>query len=789
MQKLFPLLLCIFFITDSTIAQTKYSRVKIDLSKTSMEELSKLGLETDHGSYIPGVHFVNDFSEQELALINNAGIQNYVIVEDLKVDYLTKKNQIEKRSQNCEEVDLYEYETPINYTYGSMGGYHTYDEMIEVLADMHEKYPNLITAIDKVDGIKTWEDNDIIWLKVSDNPNVDEDEPEALYTALHHAREPNSLSQMIFYLWYLLENYETDDQVRYLVDNTEMYFMPCLNPDGYKYNELTDPEGGGFWRKNRRPDLDPERVGVDLNRNYGFFWGFDDFGSSPNMNSSVYRGPEAFSEPETQAVRAFCMQHNFQIALNYHTHGNLLIHPWAYNDLPTEEDSLFKTMGRSMTQENDFVLGTVTETVGYVANGGSDDYLYGEEADKDKIYAYTPEVGNRFWPTQSEIDQLNKSTLKHNLVTANLLLKYHDVNVRNLAPVTSERDGTFDLEIVRAGFKDGGINISLSSHDKTQMEIIPFFHIVALDQTEKYTVPIHYFISDDAPSLQEFGFDVIVGQGGYTDTIPYTFTLRETTSEEVLLDEFIDLNNWETESGLWGLTEEEFVSPPFSLTDSPGATYGNDRVDSIVFAEQISLEDSDFTTLKFSGRWEIEYNYDYVLVQVSNDGGDNWTSLCGNYTRPGRNTHGTNDPLIDGTQTDWVVEEMDLSDYSGEVINLRLMFVSDVGVQLDGFYIDDIILENDMLINTSTENTLDANALKVYPSLNNGTFDVEVESQLADGETVLEVLNIQGQLMYRGKVNSTRETLTLESISKGIYIVKLTDNTGKTLSRKINVIR
>jgi|GEM_PF-6016658 len=61
-----------------------------------------------------------------------------------------------------------------------------------------------------------------------------------LYTALHHAREPNSLSQMIFYIWYLLENYETDAEVKYLVDNTAMYFIPVINPDGYVYNETTE---------------------------------------------------------------------------------------------------------------------------------------------------------------------------------------------------------------------------------------------------------------------------------------------------------------------------------------------------------------------------------------------------------------------------------------------------------------------------------------------------------------------------------------------------------------------
>ena len=83
--------------------------------------------------------------------------------------------------------------------------------------------------------------------KISDNPNQDENEPEILYDAVHHAREPNSLSQLIFYMYYLLENYGLNDEVTYLVNETEMYFVPCINPDGYIYNQINDPNGGGMW--------------------------------------------------------------------------------------------------------------------------------------------------------------------------------------------------------------------------------------------------------------------------------------------------------------------------------------------------------------------------------------------------------------------------------------------------------------------------------------------------------------------------------------------------------------
>ena len=72
-------------------------------------------------------------------------------------------------------------------------------------------------------------------------------------------------------MWYLLENYATNADIKATVDNTELFFVPCVNPDGYVYNQTTNPNGGGMWRKNRRNN--GTSFGVDINRNYGYNWG------------------------------------------------------------------------------------------------------------------------------------------------------------------------------------------------------------------------------------------------------------------------------------------------------------------------------------------------------------------------------------------------------------------------------------------------------------------------------------------------------------------------------------
>lgn len=104
-----------------------------------------------------------------------------------------------------------------------MGGYFTYQEFLDEIDQMANLYPILITQPQNISNFLTEGTpdssttppiggNGIKWVKISDNPNSStEGEPELLYTSVHHARKPTSLSQLIFFMWYLLENYESTD--------------------------------------------------------------------------------------------------------------------------------------------------------------------------------------------------------------------------------------------------------------------------------------------------------------------------------------------------------------------------------------------------------------------------------------------------------------------------------------------------------------------------------------------------------------------------------------------------
>lgn len=288
-----------------------------------------------------------------------------------------------------------------------------YERTLVELQVAQASHPELVQVIDIGDS---WEktqnaaERDIWAVKISDHVQRDEDEPEVLIMALHHAREIITPAIVLDYLNLLLAGYGQDPYLTYLVNNRQIWLIPIVNPDGLEYVFNHDL----WWRKNRRRN-DDGSFGVDLNRNYGYKWGSNDVGSSPNPRSSTYRGTAPFSEPETAALRDFVLTRRFRTSLSYHSYGRLMIYPWGYAMAKTPDHNSFVALADSNVAYNDYLPGLAIETVGYFVNGDSDDWLYGEQTLKPKIFALTPEVGTQFHPDTTEIDQLIRENRGANL--------------------------------------------------------------------------------------------------------------------------------------------------------------------------------------------------------------------------------------------------------------------------------------------------------------------------------------------------------------------------------------
>jgi len=223
--------------------------------------------------------------------------------------------------------------------------------------------------------------------------------PAIIFSSLIHAREPGGNSVLIDFANWLVDNYDGGDtRAAYILDNATLYFIPIANPDGYQYNM----PNGGMHRKNMNFTLGN---GIDLNRNWGYMWGYDDYGSSPDPNSETYRGTAAFSEPETQVQRDFVIEKQPIAAMSYHTYGGYLLYPWGYADILTPDDPLFDSWAIQMTADNNYEYGTAWEVL-YNTNGDQLDWSY-SGTDVPKIYCMTPEVGdNGFWGSQNDTTEI-----------------------------------------------------------------------------------------------------------------------------------------------------------------------------------------------------------------------------------------------------------------------------------------------------------------------------------------------------------------------------------------------
>jgi|GEM_PF-3710775 len=421
-RRLYLFLLSLFLLSFNLFAQFHstevHSQVRVIIDgPEDVASLLQAGMEFDH--IHPGDGgFIACLTTRDIAILDKLGRDYEILVPDLEAEYEAREklSPVELKQLEKEMQQTYNMQ---GFGFGSMGGYYTFTEVLAELDSMRQLYPNLITVKQSIGT--SLEGREIWMVKISDNPEVNEGEPEILYTSLHHSREPQSMATVLYFMYYLLENYGTDPDVTFVVNNRELYFVPVVNPDGYVYNEQTNPNGGGLWRKNRRPNSGGS-FGVDLNRNYGYEWGYDNTGSSPDPTSNTYRGTGPFSEPESQVIRDFTLQHDFKLVFNYHSYSNLLIYPWGYiGDFLTPDSNLFVDLAVDMTQFNNYTYGTANQTVNYLVNGEANDWFYGEQNGREKSFAFTPEVGSfsdNFWPPPSRIFPLAQENVYPNMVLA-----------------------------------------------------------------------------------------------------------------------------------------------------------------------------------------------------------------------------------------------------------------------------------------------------------------------------------------------------------------------------------
>ncbi len=345
--------------------------VKIS-DRFDVRSLEKFGVDIDRVSLKNGlaIVYVND---EELEKLKANGFEAYRI-EDRAESQWKKYYALGLKSGN------------------PLDAYHTYDELTTEMQNIANNHPDICHLYS---AGKSVQNRDLWVMKISDNVDTEEYEPEFKYISTMHGDEPVGMEMCLDLINYLVDNYGTDDTVTNLVNNTEIYIMPLMNPDGYVLHQ----------RENANNQ--------DLNRS------FPDRVNDPNNTPD--------GRPiEVQDIMNFFSPRTPVLSANFHTGALVVNYPWdddpqvpdgQYAACP--DDAEFITLSETYSQYNspmwnsaDFNHGITNGNDWYAVSGGMQDWNYVWLGDME----VTIELDDDKWPDASDLPGLwddNRESMLH----------------------------------------------------------------------------------------------------------------------------------------------------------------------------------------------------------------------------------------------------------------------------------------------------------------------------------------------------------------------------------------
>lgn len=297
---------------------------------------------------------------------------------DGMTEWLTKMNI---RFSALEEID-----------HRATSEYLNFKELENLLKKFEKSNPDIIKLISIG---KSVQGRDLWFVKISDNVTKDEIEPEIKYIANMHGNEVTGRELVVKLIKDIIERYrENDKEITSLVNNTEIYIMPTLNPDGFELRRRSNAN----W--------------YDLNRD------FPDFITDP-VNTSVNRAPE------TAALMKFQAKRKFSLSANYHDGASVINYPWDSTEKDPPLLGLIKNLSSDyaskipeMVESTYFPGGIVNGNYWYEIHGGMQDWSYFWHDDLQ----ITIEVSKSKWPSYYKIAELWDN---HRIPMINFLSSVH----------------------------------------------------------------------------------------------------------------------------------------------------------------------------------------------------------------------------------------------------------------------------------------------------------------------------------------------------------------------------
>jgi hypothetical protein len=356
--------------------------------------------------------------------------------------------------------------------------YPSYSDYLTIMQGFATSYSSLC----KLDTIGTSINGKLVLaLKISDNVNTDEPEPEVFYSSTMHGDELAGFVLMLHLADSLLKGYASSQRIKNMVDNLEIWINPLANPDGtYRSgNTISSP-------------LRANANGVDLNRNFP-----DPF------------TPSNIPEKENIDMISFMKEHRFVISANFHSGYEVVNYPWdRWSSKWHADDSWFINISRAyadtvhtystggyMVAENN---GITRGSDWYVIYGGRQDYVTWElqgrevtiELDYTKQTPATQLIPLWNYNKRSLLGYLEnalygihgviRDAMTSVPVAAKVYIKFHDKDSSSIYSDTLNGrftrllyPQTWDLTFKAGGYRDTTVtNIVVQPHQKTEILVL-----------------------------------------------------------------------------------------------------------------------------------------------------------------------------------------------------------------------------------------------------------------------------------------------------------------------------
>jgi hypothetical protein len=250
-------------------------------------------------------------------------------------------------------------------------------QVADKLRSLAKKYPRIMSLFSLGKSVKGQE---LLVMKISDNPMIDEVEPEFKYISSMHGDEITGRELSVALIDEIGRRYGSDREITELINNTEIYIMPSMNPDG---SDLRQRANANY---------------SDLNRNF------------PDMTRDRESLP-AGREIETQLVMKFQSARKFSLSANFHGGTIVANYPWDSQYDPFPLDAFVRELSQGyadlnpeMKNSDEFQGGVTNGAAWYVVRGGMQDWSYVWHNDLQ----ITIELSHQKWPPFSEIPSFYK---------------------------------------------------------------------------------------------------------------------------------------------------------------------------------------------------------------------------------------------------------------------------------------------------------------------------------------------------------------------------------------------